>query len=61
MDTLVDSAPDTRVGLMRCAGIENELTDLLGRRVDMNTVKSLGRYFRGQALAEAETIHDTAQ
>jgi len=46
---------------MRCAGIENELTDLLGRRVDMNTVKSLGRYFRGQALAEAETIHDTAQ
>jgi hypothetical protein len=61
VDVLVEFAPDARVGLIRFAGIENALTDLLGRRVDLNTVESLSRYFHDEVLAEAETIYDATQ
>ena len=53
VDVLVEFEPDHRVGLIRLAGIENELTDLLGRRVDLHTPAELSRYFRGQVLREA--------
>lgn len=56
VDVLVELAPDARVGLIRFAGMENELSELLGRRVDLNTVESLSRYFRDNVLAEAETL-----
>jgi uncharacterized protein len=34
--------------------IEQELSDLLGRTVDLHTPSSLSRYFRDDVLAEAE-------
>ena len=61
VDVIVELAPEARVGLIRFAGMENELADLLGRRVDLNTIESLSRYFRDEVLAEAETIYDAAQ
>ncbi len=61
VDVLVEFEPDARIGLIRFAGIENEFSDLLGRRVDMNTVESLSKYFRDEVLAEAELIHDAPQ
>lgn len=54
VDVLVEFEPGHRVGLIRLAGIENELTDLLGRRVDLHTPAELSRYFRGQVLREAQ-------
>ena len=35
--------------------MERELSDLLGRRVDLNTPHFISRYFRDEVLAEAET------
>ncbi len=34
--------------------LERELSQLLGRKVDLNTPNFLSPYFRGQVLAEAE-------
>lgn len=38
--------------------IQDELSRLLGREVDLNTPECLSRYFRGQVMAEAEPVYD---
>jgi predicted nucleotidyltransferase len=48
-------------GLFRLAGMELELSALLGgRKVDLNTPLCLSRYFRAQVLAEAEPVYAAA-
>src|SRR5437867_1804808 len=37
--------------------MQQELSDILGRKVDLNTPKFLSRYFRNQVLAEAEVVY----
>ena len=54
IDVLVEFEPDHVPGLAFFA-MEQELSTLLGRRVDLNTPQFLSRYFRDQVLAEAET------
>ena len=60
VDVLVEFEPEARVGLLRLAGLEIELGELLGRKVDMNTPGFLSDYFRDQVLAEAEVHYDAA-
>lgn len=60
VDLLVEFEPDTRIGLFRFHAIEAEMSDLLGRKVDLNTENSLSKYFRDEVLAEAETIYVAA-
>jgi uncharacterized protein len=59
VDVLVEFEPGTRVGLKFFA-IERELSDLLGRRVDLNTPGFLGKYYRDEVLKEAAVQYDTA-
>jgi len=59
VDVLVEFEPDARVGL-RFFGMEEELSEVLGRKVDLNTVGFLSPYFRSQVLAEAEVHYDAA-
>jgi hypothetical protein len=40
--------------------MERELSDLLGRKVDLNTPAFLSRYFRDRVLAEAENQYVAA-
>jgi len=40
--------------------IQDELSELLGRNVDLNTQGFLSRYFRDQVLAEAEDVYVAA-
>jgi len=55
IDVLVEFEPGHVPGLIRLAGMESELSRLLGgRKVDMNTPMCLSHYFRDQVLAEAE-------
>ena len=54
VDVLVEFAPDRPVGLIRLAGIERELSALLGRRVDLRTPADLSRYFRQEVLDSAD-------
>ena len=54
VEVLVEFEPGTRVGMIRLAGIELELSSILGRKVDMNTPGFISKYFREEVLAEAE-------
>jgi len=54
VDVLVEFEPGTRVGMIRLAGIELELSGILDRKVDMHTPGFISKYFRDQVLAEAE-------
>lgn len=57
VDVLVEFEPDARVGLIRLAGLELELSELLGRKVDLNTAGFLSPYFREEVLQESETCY----
>ena len=54
IDVLVEFEPGTRIGMIRLAGIELELSRVLGRKVDMHTPGFISKYFRDEVLAEAE-------
>lgn len=54
VDVLVEFEPECRVGLIRMAGMELELSQILGRRADLRTKEDLSRYFRDRVVAEAE-------
>ena len=55
IDVLVEFEPDRIPGLFGFAGMELELTRMLGRKVDLRTPEDLSRYFRQEVLAEAQT------
>jgi hypothetical protein len=59
VDVLVEFEPGTRVGL-RFFDMEMELSEILGRKVDLNTPGFLSKYFRDRVLAEAEVQFDAA-
>jgi len=59
VDVLVEFEPGTRVGL-RFFALEQELSELLGRKVDLNTPGFLSKHFRDEAMAEAEALYVTA-
>jgi len=53
VDVLVEFEPGHVPGL-RFFGLEKELSEILGRKVDLNTPSFLSPYFRSRVLAEAE-------
>ena len=58
VDVLVEFQPGTRVGLLGLAGMEIELSALLGRTVDLNTPGFLSQAFRERVLSEAEVHYE---
>jgi predicted nucleotidyltransferase len=54
VDVLVEFEPGHVPGFFGLAGMELELTELIGRRVDLRTPGDLSRYFRDQVVAAAE-------
>ncbi len=59
VDVLVEFEPGTRVGL-RFFGMERELSEILGHKVDLNTPGFLSKYFRDEVIAKAEVLYDAA-
>jgi predicted nucleotidyltransferase len=53
VDVLVEFEPNFVPGL-KFFSMEGELSEILGRKVDLNTPGFLGEYFRNRVLAEAE-------
>jgi len=53
IDVLVKFDPGERMGLFRLARTEEELTTLLGRKTDLNTIGTLSLCFLDEVLAEA--------
>jgi uncharacterized protein len=54
VDFLVEFEPDAVPGLLGLAAIEAELSELLGRRVDLRTVRELSKHFRDDVVRGAE-------
>ena len=53
LDVLVEFHPAHIPGLIRLAGMEIELSEILGCKVDMRTAQDLSRYFREEVLKSA--------
>ena len=54
IDFLVEFDEDHIPGLIRLAGMEIKLSEILGRKVDLRTPQDLSRYFRQEVLNSAE-------
>jgi predicted nucleotidyltransferase len=54
IDLLVEFDPKHIPGLLGIAGMEIELSDLLGKKVDLRTAEDLSRYFRDEVVRTAE-------
>ncbi len=59
LDVLVEFLPGTAVGL-RFITIQDELSALFGRPVDLNTPAFLSRHFRERVLHEARALYEAA-
>lgn len=57
VDLLVEFKPGTPVGLIRLAGLEIELSKLLGEKVDLRTPAELSRYFRDEVMASTKVLY----
>jgi predicted nucleotidyltransferase len=60
VDVLVSFEPSARVGLITLAGMEIELSRILGRRAEMHTDKGLNPQFRDEVLGLAEVQYEQA-
>lgn len=60
VDVLVEFEPEVRVGLIMLAGMEIELGQQLGRKVEMHTVKGLNPYFKNDVIGTAEVQYEQA-
>ncbi len=56
VDILVEFAPGRAPGFAYF-DMERDLSEMLGRKVDLNTPSELSKYFRQEVLAEAEDIY----
>ncbi len=57
IDFLVEFQPENRIGLIRLATLELELTDLLQRQVDVRTASDLSQYFRDHIRESAHELY----
>jgi predicted nucleotidyltransferase len=58
IDMLVEFEPGRVPGLFDLAGMEIELSEMLGRKVDLRTPQELSRYFRDEVVAAAAVQYE---
>ncbi len=58
VDVLVEFEPDARIGFFKFVDLEDSLSELLGRKVDLNTPESLSRHFRHKAIQTARVMYE---
>ncbi len=58
LDLLIEFEKDNRYGLLDVARIERELSELLGKKVDLQTPEQLSRYFRDKVVKEAQVRYE---
>lgn len=59
IDVLIEFKDGVHVGLAFFR-MQDELSTLFGRKVDLNTPGCISKYFRGTVLKEAETLYVAA-
>ena len=58
LDILVEFNPKHIPGLLTLCKMQNELTDMVGRQVDMRTPEDLSRYFRNEVVETSEVQYE---
>ena len=56
VDVLVEFRRQANIGLFALAALELELSEILGRKVDLRTPAELSRYFRDEVVESAEVV-----
>ena len=59
VDLLVEFETFTSYGLLDVARMERELSELLGKKVDLRTPAELSRYFKNDVVKEAEVKYES--
>lgn len=57
VDFLVELPPNSGVGLFRFIGMQDELEDMIGRKVDLRTPEDLHPRFRQRVVEEAQLLY----
>ena len=60
VDVLVEFDPEATAGFLRLAAMELELSQIMGRHVDLRTPPELSRYFRDEVVRIAEIQYAAA-
>ncbi|MBC2712033.1 MAG: nucleotidyltransferase domain-containing protein [Desulfosarcina sp.] len=60
VDMLVEFEPGARVGLITLAGMEIELSRIVGRKVELHTARGLHPHFRDEVLSLAKIAYEQA-
>ncbi|MCL5280079.1 MAG: nucleotidyltransferase family protein [Planctomycetes bacterium] len=58
IDVLIDFDPQATIGLFEFIEIQDQLSEALGRPVDLLTPQALSKYFRDDVLREAEPVYE---
>jgi predicted nucleotidyltransferase len=58
VDILVNFLPEKTPSFFTLSDIQDKLTEIAGRTVDLRTPEELSPYFRDRVLAEAMVIYD---
>jgi predicted nucleotidyltransferase len=58
IDVLIDFDPQAAIGLFEFIEIQDQLSEALGRKVDLLTPQALSKYFREEVLQEAEPVYE---
>jgi len=59
VDVLVEFEPGHVPGLIRIAGLEIELSQIIGKKVDLRTAAELSSYFRDRVVDSAELQYES--
>jgi predicted nucleotidyltransferase len=57
VDLLVEFKPGVRISLFGIAGLEIELDEMLGRKVDLRSAMDLSQYFRDEVVQGAKLLY----
>jgi predicted nucleotidyltransferase len=60
VDLLVEFAPETRIGLFKLLEMEQSLSVMFGRKVDLTTLGSLSESFLSEVQATSQVLYDAA-
>ncbi len=58
VDVLIEFEPGKTVDFFTFSDMQDELSEMLGCTVDLNTPKFLSRYFRDQMVANARVLYE---
>ena len=59
VDLLVEFEKNTGYGLLDAARIERELSEIIGKKVDLRTAEEVSRYFRDSLVKEAKVKYES--